>query len=414
MKKRNKSLVVLVLLLCSQAFGQMDQYKFKREIKGISETWHQLVLRADVLAKINQDLADIRIYGITKDLDTIEAPYLIQLKTESMTSKSVFFKQINSTHNQKGYYYTFEIPSEKEINYMKLDFGRANFDWKIELEASFNQREWFTVLDDYRLIALKNAHTNFEFTQLNFPKATYRYYRLHVASDKNPNLLGARIEQQETKEGFYDNFSAEAIDVKHDKTLKQTEINVSLPQAVHLSSIKIGVMNDFDYYRPVTINYLSDSVKTKNGWEYIYSRLTTGILNSNDDHEFNFNSTVLQHVQVVIHNQDNQVLDIKSVETKGYVHELTARFSEPATYYLTYGNIHAHAPSYDIQQFQDNIPTVLKKLQLGKEEIQQAQVDSVVEPLVMNKVWLWSIMILIILLLAWFSFKMIKSPTPPN
>ncbi|MBK9737459.1 MAG: hypothetical protein IPO92_21895 [Saprospiraceae bacterium] len=49
------------------------------------------------------------------------------------------------------------------------------------------------------------------------------------------------------------------------------------------------------------------------------------------------------------------------------VYELTARFNEAATYYLTYGNNRATKPQFDIDHFVDKIPAILTTLKLGDE-----------------------------------------------
>src|SRR5690606_18334448 len=141
--KSGINLCAFLLLACSFSYGQMEEYHFKREIKGISDQWHKIVLPTDIFEKTTQRLADIRVFGTTKTKDTIEAPYLLQVATEKTSSKEIQFKNLNTSHNDKGYYFTFEISTEEPINQIKLDFGRENFDWQITLEGSQDQNEWF-------------------------------------------------------------------------------------------------------------------------------------------------------------------------------------------------------------------------------------------------------------------------------
>ena len=111
---------------------------------------------------------------------------------------------------------------------------------------------------------------------------------------------------------------------------------------------------------------------------------------------------------MLIHNNDNQPLSIGEIEVKGYVHELVARFTEPASYFLTYGNNNARKPQYDIDRFTNKIPEEITMLDLGDEQKIDKEELSVIEPLFKNKTWLWLIMATIILLLGWFSFNMIR------
>lgn len=87
---------------------------------------------------------------------------------------------------------------------------------------------------------------------------------------------------------------------------------------------------------------------------------------------------------------------------------MIARFTEPATYYLVYGNSKANKPNYDIAKFPENIPTNTSPVKLSEEKIIDKTEVSKQSPLFENKLWLWLIMAVIIVLLGWFTIKMIN------
>ena len=177
---------------------------------------------------------------------------------------------------------------------------------------------------------------------------------------------------------------------------------------VPVSRVRISVKDTIDYYRPVNIQYIRDSVKTEKGWLYDYGILASGILNSMEEADIKCNSTVVQNLKVVIDNRDNAPLTIDSILVEGYVHTLLARFTEHARYFLVYGNRKAEKPSYDLGFFTDKIPATLTALALGDEQSMQKELTVGPEPLFKNKVWLWTVMVVIIVLLGWFSLKMIR------
>jgi hypothetical protein len=102
-------------------------------------------------------------------------------------------------------------------------------------------------------------------------------------------------------------------------------------------------------------------------------------------------------------------LSINTITAKGYVHELVARFTEPATYFLSYGNKQAIKPSYDIERFTSKIPNKLVALNVGKEQLVVKNKVFANEPLFKNKNWLWALMVIIIVVIGWFSIKMIRT-----
>jgi hypothetical protein len=397
-----------LLFTYSLSYGQMGQYDYKLELKGISQQWHKITLPDGVFGKTSQSLADIRVFGISKNNDTIEAPYLLKVNAKKTSRKNVAFKIRNTAHNDKGYYFTFEIPTKEPINQIELELKQENFDWQITLEGSQDQNEWFTVLENYRILSIKNELTNFQFNKLTFPSSTYRFFRLLIVSKEKPELIQASIAQHIITKGTFRNYPIKKINIQENKQSKQTEIDIELQLPTRASHIKIAVTDTFDYYRPVTIQYLSDSFKTEQGWKYNYSTLTAGTLNSIEENTFTFKSITLQKLKILVHNQDNQALSIDSIEVQGYVHELVARFTEPGTYFLTYGNSKAKKAHYDIDRFADKIPKNLIALETGREQIIEKETVSGINPLFENPNWLWAIMTVIILLLGWFSVQMMR------
>lgn len=401
--------VLILILMCSYSYGQMDQYSYKRELPGVTNQWHKVVLEEDIFGKISPDLSDIRIFGITATKDTIEASYLLKINTQKPVDKEVFFKLLNSTYNEKGYYFTLEVPKKEAINQLKLDFKQINFDWNITLEGSQNQQEWFTIVDDYRIVSISNAETNYQFTKVVFPSIKYHFFRLHIESPENPNLISVKASLNKMINGSYQNYSVSNVATTQNQEQKITTLEINLKYPVPVSYMKFDIKNTFDYYRPITISFVTDSILTEQGWKYSYQKLATGTLNSMEKNEFRFENTILKKLKININNHDNKPLTIQSISIKGNVYELIARFTEPATYFLTYGNKKVSHPEYDIERFSSKIPDTLAVLNLGKEQHIAKKENFLKEPLFKNKNWLWALMIIIILILGWFSIKMIKS-----
>ena len=408
MKLRASISTFLLLLLCSYSYGQIDQYTYKKELLGITDQWHKVILPEEIFGKVSSNLSDIRVFGITAAKDTIEASYLLKLKTEKIVDKEVNFKLLNSTHNKIGYYFTLEVPAEEAINQLILDFKQQNFDWKLRLEGSQNQQEWFTAVDDYRILSIKNAETDYQFTKVTFPSTKYRFFRLLVKSKENPDLVKVKAALNEISNGSFNNYDVVNIKTIQEKKEQKTTLEIDLKSPVAVSVVQIKVKDTFDFYRPFSIQYLADSVKTEQGWKYRYETLTSGTLSSIEKNQFKFESTILKKLKISISNQDNEPLNIETITVKGYVHEILVRFTEPATYFLTYGNEKAFKPNYDITRFVSKVPDTLTILNLGDEQLIDKKEVLAKEPLFKNKNWLWAIMGIIILMLGWFSIKMMN------
>tara|TARA_R110002167_G_scaffold118440_4_gene295012 strand:+ start:591 stop:1823 length:1233 start_codon:yes stop_codon:yes gene_type:complete len=409
MMLKAKIFTFFLLLLFVSSFGQMQKYHYKRELYGHTQTWQKLILPNDLFEKLSPDLSDIRIFGITDTNDTIEAPYLMQIKSEKKVATYYNYKILNISQNEKGYYFTIEIPDKEPINQLQLDFKQFNFDWRISLEGSQNQQEWFAIVDDYRILSIKNAQTFYQFTSVNFADSNYRFFRLLIKSKEKPDIKTVSVSDTKFINGIYNGYDIKTLTVSKNKQQQSTDIDIELYKKVPVSYIKLKVNASFDYYRPITLQYILDSIKTKKGYLYNYRTLTEGTLNSVENNEFKFENTVAKKIKISIKNQDNQPLTINNVIVKGNVYELAVRFTQPAAYFLTYGNPFVYSPNYDIERFISEEPETMPALTLGPEQVIEKAEKSSRLPLFENKIWLYGIIIVMILLLGWFSLKMMKA-----
>ena len=405
---RNK-LLLLLLLLTEIASGQLTQFRYKRELQGVSSQWHRLTVPDSVFGKTRNNLHDIRIYGVAPGQDTLEVPYLLQAGS-IQTEKEVSFLLRNTTHNSNGWYFTFELPDEEVINHLQPEFEQKNFDWNIQLQGSHDQQEWFTLLDRYRILSISNASTEFRFTRLNFPDARYRYYRLLVRSKEQPVLRSAKLLLRTAAAGTIKTYTVLKTKQENNKASQQTEVTIDLPLPVSVSQLQVRVQDNVDYYRPLTITCLSDSFQTEQGWSYQYRSLATGVVSSDGTNQFSFPATITKKLKLVLHNQDNQPLTVDAVEVSGFVHELVARFPQRTNtrYFLAYGNETIPAPAYDLARFANNIPGSLLSLTAGSEEAINPATVQKKTALFTNAWWLWMIIGVVIVLLGWFTVSMIR------
>lgn len=415
MKKRTSFIILLLVLPCV-VFGQMQDYGYKRPLKGITNQWHKIELPLEMFPHLRNDLSDIRIYGVTATNDTVEAPYLLKISKETKENKAVRLKVINQSSQGVRQFISLRIPTKQTINKIKLHFYQRNFDWLLKLEGSNNQSEWFEIADNQRILSIDNNQTNYAFIDLNFDDSKYEYYRISFKSHVKPNLKLAETFLYSIKQSNGTNKEV-PFNIVLDRKNKQSVLKLKLDKALPVHKLSLGVLSPFDYYRPIRIDYATDSFKVKKRekveYRYDYNTLFSGTLSSLETHDFNFASTIINNLRVTIENGSNQSLEFNSIKLHSYKHELVARFTEPANYFLTYGNTHSSKPNYDIAMFENKIPKELKTIHLGNETVfgQPVLVEETQEPLFKNKAWLWGVMILIILIilmLGWFTFKMMR------
>ena len=401
---------ILLFITSLVSFAQTNDFLYKRELKEIQNQWHKVILPNELFSKASADLSDIRILGVTAKNDTIEAPYIINLSKEKTDVKKVNFDIINQSLTKKGRYFTFETDIEESINQINLDFVDKNFDWRVKLEASHDQQKWYAILDNYRIVSIQNSRTDYTYSKLNFPDSKYKYYRVFVNNRAKSYLKKATIHLKKEHTLKYQEYTSSKTVISESKKDKETRIDITLDTKVPVSAIKLQFKDQFDYYRPLHIEYLTDSIQTEKGWKYQYHSLTSGIISSFEGNEFTCSSTLVQKIRIRIQNHDNQPLQFDTAQVNGYIHELYARFTKPkASYFLMYGNPNMSKPQYDINYLAKNIPTTLITLQLGSEQLIDRTEATIVNPLFSNKNWLWATMAILIFILGWFSLSMIRN-----
>ncbi len=390
------------------ALAQSPDFTYSREITGVAEAWHKVELPVDLFEKLNSNFSDLRIFGISDTQDTLEVPYLVKIHTGKSKSQAADFKIINRSADPTGHYFTFQMNEEILINQMKLNFADQNFDWLLKLEGSHDGNNWLRILDEYRIVSVKNEFTDYKFNTVNFPDSKYKYFKIKINSIKQPRLENAQIIKEDKIAPIFHQYQTKSIKIETDKKQKQTIVELTLHKRAPISSVKLAIESNVDYYRPVLFQYLVDSIATEKGWIQNYAHLHSATLSSTEESTFVFSSRQTARIKIIISNHDNEALSIHSAEALGYKHDLIARFPISDQFYLYYGNSRANHPKYDLLQFENKIPENLSLVTLNEEKLLQY-------PTIEDKIkWyehsgvMWSIIGLIILLLAYFSIRMMR------
>jgi hypothetical protein len=400
-------LVMLMCVVIQNVTAQQFPYTYKRELRGVVEQWHKVGLPDDVFGSLQGNMNGIRVVGLTPKGDTVEAPYLMEIRTPKSKSRVVAAKIINRVRSGQDAFFTLELLENKPVNYIELAFAQKEFDWKITLEGSQDQRQWFTVLEDYRILSFHNEPERYTFTSLRFPEADFSYYRIKIPGSPDPVLQAADIYSIAYEEGIPVEYQGR-MQVKQDKDNKQTVLTLDLGKIVPVDRLKLNVASDHDYFRKIEISYLADSVATQNGMRYHYQPLLDNVLSSLDTNLFQFNSTLLRHLKVYIQNQDDLPLEISNIWAFGSQHELVFRVPAPGQYFLLYGDRLAQKPIYDLARFQDQIPELIPQSSLGPEGLWYQGRLSTQQAIFENKFWLYSLMTVIALMLGGFTWTMLK------
>ncbi len=399
----NRKLLILLLLLAAiAASAEIGNFALKREIVGAETGWHKIVLPDDIYAKISGGMTDLRIAGVRPNGERFEVPCLLRQTVEAKEIP-VEFKVINQVAGNGGRFITFEVPGAESLNQIDLSFGKENFDWRVRLEGSSDQTQWFKILDDYRIVAFKNTFTSYTFTTLRFPDAKYKYLRLFVPSKDDPDFGRASIMRTVSNSDARRRYPVKSFKVTEDTTFRVSVIDLELENKVPLDFMKVSVSDQIDFYRPISVEYVSGSNADN---QPVYTRGAADIFSSFDPNGFKFPVFVADKLRVSVSNQDNPPLHFESFEFAGTTYELVAQFPENARYFLLYSKPETPKPQYDLANFKDKVPDEIPAATLGPEEVNDdAPASSIIGS---SPLWIWPVMIAAIALMGFFAFRMLK------
>lgn len=395
--KNSFALIVFSLLGCHC----LAQFKFERKIEKVANAgWHEVILPNQVLAKLNTDFGDIRIY----DTSGNEIPYLLKISQDEKTQSDIPIKAYNISKKNDALFFTIKQSEKLLANQATIELSKGNYDCLVKIEGSNDEREWFEVASGLRIVSINDQGILYKSNSLSWRSSTFQFLRFQVSNTSSLDFGSIALSREVTQRGLFDSLSAS---VQSRAKNKLTEFYFRFPQSKFVSKLKLEFETGQKFYRNFTLEALRDSVKTEKGWVSNYYTLQSGVLASFQSKFIEFEPTVLQQVRIIVYNLDNPPIKLSAAQVFSPRVTLTAQLPQ-GEFLLKYGNDQLNKPQYDLSHFENEIPSQLPPLSLQNEQLIAADVADEHTPWFKNQNWLWVAMLLILGLLGYFTFTMIR------
>lgn len=401
---RSSFVLITLLLICGYCMAQ-PSFRFRRDITGVKEEgWYALTLPGAMLQELNPGLADLRLYSLNGG-DTVELPYILRIHDDEVMERKVDLALFNQSSRNGLLYLTFELQPAHKVNFIRLEFDEENYFGHVTIEGSDDRIKWFEVAKDERIVSMDKEGNDYILSSIRFPLSGYRYLRVSVNSDTPLHFRNASFAYDSIRPGKYQDLPLTWI-MKTDKASGRTYVDIAMNEFNPVSILHVEIENERDYYRPFTIEYVRDSVKSQKGWIRNYEHLFNGYLTSFEVNRFVFPVAFSKDLRLVISDRDNSPLVIKQVSAEGPFVTVVS-YLKPGDNFVLYGSDVTHKPDYDLAHFQNKIPEHPAAAKLGEpEEIILPEDEG--GGLFESSVWLWVIMIVMIGGLGFFTLKMMK------
>lgn len=321
---------------------------------------------AELFSGADASLADIRIIAA----DGTEVPYVLEVSHGVSNRKRMSIKLLDLGYQSSRYDTFIALTSDSGIvhNEVEIRTSSKNFRRVATVETSKDRVTWTKVSQQqvYDFTVKEQAFTTRN-TRIKYPDSTAPFLRVRVNDNGNGSLkitdavLSFVIEKPAGEVIWPSDVTK--INQSHDGN---THVIVDLKmEGIPSSRLELRV-DDMNFYRNVTVEHGSDS----KSWETLNKDAEVFAY---DVPKFNgqdlivpYGETTSRYLRIVVHNQNDQPLDIQGVEVRGIKRRLMFFAAYPEPYKLYFGNPDAKLASYDIERLVRYLETeTLQQAYLG-------------------------------------------------
>ncbi len=392
----------LSILIFQVSFGQ----EYQGNIKSVSTNGlHEILLSPEIRTASENDIAHIRIFDTNKK----EVPYVFFGGNFSESSAINF--PIVAKESLKNVSTSVILSNEEAKNIDNLILKIANTDVtkKYNIYGSNDKTEWFGLVNNQIISGLNDSNGTSVERLFSFPLNNYTYLKFEFI-DKNSlpiNILDANLYSNSISNQPKIEIGTFQIKVTSNKEKKQTEMEITFPEAQVIDEIKFSILAPNFYLRDAEI-LVNKTRKVKNRDESYQELFNSFQLDSKKTNQFRINELFAKQFTIVIHNADNPELTINKLELFQDQSSLIADLKSNENYTIIVDN-KLNAPIYDLAQSGIDLDAKYPTTSIiDLEKI--SKVEQIVTPksFWQTSTFMWICIVLVVLILGFFSLSMIK------
>lgn len=403
--KIRKMKTTVVAIVCFFIVGNLfsQDYQWQCKVDSITQSsFYRIDLPPKIISKLNSSYADVRIM----DEEEKEVPFFME-RESFLVEKRVFkeYEVVEKKQLRNGATVLI-VRNEKKnkINNIRLQIKNFDVNKHLELAGSDDNKNWFTIKEDYLFNSANGSNKTSEIKILNFPYSNYEYYRVVIFDVFTLPINIVRVGYYDTykEEGKFKRLDQPTLTRKENTSTNQTFIKVSFKETPYLDKISLNIDKPKYYYREarLCLEYVD-----KKGDKY-YSTIKDVTLSSDNENDIYVSDFSHKEFYLIIDNEDNPSLGEIELEAFQLGRYLTTYLESDQQHRLVFGNKEAiHFPNYDISRFKGEIssnPIVLSTHTISANKATEKEGK---QP---PKYWIWIAIAVVAVLLGIMSYKMIN------
>ncbi len=379
--------------------------------KVVENGLHQILINPEVRSASQNNLDFVRIF----DSKNNEAPYVFY-EGKSSNSSSKNFNIISKTA-VPNVATSIIISNENALNidHLTLKIANTDVDKKYNINGSNDQKEWFGLVINQKVIGLNDAGENFVERDFAFPLNNYKFLKIDFI-DKNSlpiNILGASLEENHSVNQSKIELQNFTQKIDTDKKSKQTKITITFPNPQVIDGIGFEISSPSYFLRDARILINKSRVYKKLTKNYI-ENISAFQLNSKSKNRFDVQSFFAKEFIIEIDNQDNQALGINKINLFQSPVSILTDLKSNENYTLKIDSTWP-APQYDLINsgidVNQNYPVATIS---NLEKIEQSQSKETAKSFWQTPLFMWICIILAVAIIGYFAVGMIKDMNKEN
>ncbi|MBC5835488.1 hypothetical protein G6N05_06885 [Flavobacterium sp. F372] len=397
---------ILICSLFTFAFGFSQSHK--ATISTIQKDgFHKITISPEIRSASVDNLGYFRILDKSKK----EVPYVLfnNVKWSSFTYNKIDkVKKESILDSITSYIIPIHEHSTKYCSELSLLISNSNIEKSYSISGSNNQKEWFGLVSNQILSDLNNEKGTSVERKIFFPLNNYKFLKIDLNDKKSLpiNVLEIGYSVRNFKMTEITNLIDFKYKISEDKKNKKTIITLSSDNYQRIDGISFDVKTKlFSRNASVFVNATRTVKKRTENFKHEFFNFN---LASNTSNVFPQNGFYEKELIVEIDNQDNQPLEISKINVFQNTISVIADLKVNEKYEIILDTT-LSKPNYDLVNFTKNIPAELPKATISNLKKMDSESKEASEKSFWQKpIFLWSTILLTLLLLAYFVFSMLK------
>jgi hypothetical protein len=402
--------VVCFCLLGMNAAAQKTGYGYYTNIDTVRKTgFYNIALSPGITAHLKTDYNDVRIvhnsqwvpHVLNTESDVMREPYLRALKysiPENSRQHTVLLAKADAFTNG--------------MSNLLLSLSNTAVERICSVSGSYDNEKWFVIHDSILLSPFPGIKQTSSEIRIGFPSSGYNYFRVVIFNNDHDPFNITNVSTA-VPEGGIDNDKFLSVRVVQNPPVRMIQTDSG-----RISYIKIWQQGNYHFDR---VSYSLSGTKYFNRKAEIYLPTDAGqsmaypgklytSFNIVDNVSYNTKVPVTNTKEFVllVYNDDNPPLNFTKISTSLNQRFITAYLDSNKDYQLLFGNNSATAPVYDLKVPDSATATQLPFLKTGNIIAMKHKNPTATVATVNYKWVLWVVLGIVLLALAFFSFKMIK------